>query len=160
MKRFCLSVVLMFCLLLCSCGTTETFSEGDLLFDCGAKEYADVEKYEFFHEDYVGTYEQGIPITDETDWALFKHYRYVCNFPFKQVHTILLYPSNTFTVTVNGKPYSFFLHEDGSLTSLPDGKGNTLKTYQADEEHRITPEKLQEWVIKYDPMMHKLPDQK
>ena len=151
MKKFCLlMLMLVIGLSVCACGEPNTsLKEGQLLYDCGATTAKDITKYEFIHKDYLYP-DKPIPITDAADQAIFQHYTYDSDFPTTQLHEILIFPRNQFTVTVNEKAFSFYLHEDGRLTMLPWGNTGIRKTYQADEKHRITPEKLAEWILKYD----------
>ena len=150
MKKLCLLIaVLTVTLSLCSCYKTDTsLQEGQLLYDCGATTTDDVTKYEFLYEEYQGDPENKLEIIDEKDFAVFKYYSYVSDLPKEQFHEIYIFPSNTFTITVSGNKYNFYLHDNGSLTYIP-GSG-WAKTYQADERHQITLEKLNEWIIKYD----------
>ena len=150
MKKLLLFViVLVLGLSLCACGKTDTsLSEGQLLYDCGAITTQDVTKYEFLHKNYTGDAVNKPTITDEKDCAVFQHYTYVSDWPTDQLHEILVYPANRFTITVSTKTYDFYLHEDGSLTYIP-GSGKA-KTYQADKKYRITPQKLNKWIAKYD----------
>lgn len=150
MKKLCLLIaVLILTLSLCSCEKTDTtLQEGQLLYDCGATTVKDVAKYEFLYKEYQGDPENKLAITNQKDFTVFEHYTYVSDLPAEQFHEIFAFPSNTFTITVSGKTYNFYLHDDGSLTYIP---GNSrAKTYQADENHRITPEKLDKWIVKYD----------
>ncbi len=148
-----ISVFLLFLIIgltLCSCNKTEPFKEGQLLYDCGATNYSDVQKYEFLYEDFQADSKNKPVITEKDDTSVFAHYEYVSDFPVTQMHELFVYPSNHFTITVNEKEYTFFLHEDGSLTSVPDSNEDKAKTYQADEKYRITDEKLTQWIQKYD----------
>ena len=148
MKKILLAFFLIFTLFLCSCGANG-ISEGDMLYDCGAKRIGNVEKFEFLYEEYTEYSGEKLQITDKEDQELFKHYKYLSDFPGNRMHEIYTYPSNTFTFTIDGEAYSFFLHEDGSLTSLLNPNFSKHKTYQADEKYRITPEKLDELIDKY-----------
>lgn len=151
MKKICLlATAFILILSLCSCGSPDvSLKEGQLLYDYGAVTVDDVLKYEFLYEGYQGDPENKIEITDENDFAVFTHYTYVSDLPTEQFHEIFVFPSNTFTITISGNAYDFYLHDDGSLTYIP-GSG-WAKTYQADESHRISQQTLNEWITKYDP---------
>ncbi len=149
-KIFCFILILNI-LFLSSCTANKVLSEGQLLYDCGAESSADVQKYEFIYEgydEYNG--DNQLVITDESDQALFSHYEYVSDWPSEQLHELYLFPSNTFTITVNDQAFTFYLSEDGSLTSVPSANVSGRKTYQAEKKYRITEDKLNELIAKYD----------
>lgn len=132
----------------CSCQNI-SFTEGNILYDFGAESVEDIEKCEFLYEEYQSSPEDKLEITDSEDIAILRHYNYVSDWPTEKFHEILIFPSDTITITINEKVYSFYLNDDGSLTSIPGVNISSAKTYQADKKYRLTPQKFQEWISKY-----------
>ena len=149
-KIFAILLVLVVGFCFCSCSENEPITEDSLLYFCGVKTLEDIEKIEFIYEEYQYIHEGNVEITESEDLEIFKYYKYQSDFPDNRLHELFIFPCDKFTLTVNGKLYNFYLHEDGSLTSVPAQDVKGLKTYQADEEHRITKDKFNEWIIKYD----------
>ncbi len=144
-------LVFIFSLSLCACSQNEQLTEDSLLYFCGAKTTQDVTKIEFIHEDYQYYHEGKIEITEKEDFDIFKYYKYQSDFPSDRLHELYIFPTNAFTLTVNGKSYSFYLHDDGSLTYIPTGNGESgPKTYTANKNHSITNKQFSKWIIKYD----------
>lgn len=150
-KIFAFLFLFILSLSFCSCAKKEQITEDSLLYFCGAKTTEDITKIEFIHEDYQYYHEGKIEITEKEDFDIFKYYKYQSDLPSDRLHELYLFPTNAFTLTVNEKSYSFYLHDDGSLTYIPTGNGESgPKTYTADKNHSITNKQFSEWIIKYD----------
>ena len=150
MKKILL-VLLVFVLTMafCSCSKENTFVEGNLLYDLGAKSFEDIEKVEFWHKEYQGTYEEKVEITEKQDIEVLCDYTYSSVYPRDKLHELLVFPTNSIYVTINGVQHRLFLGDDGSLTTvLVDNMYNT--TYKAEEGKGITTSVWKEFIEKYD----------
>jgi len=147
MKKLCcflmLSVLILTC---CSCGEQNTFVEGNLLYDLGAKSFDDIEKVEFLYKEYQGDYEEKLVITQEKDIELLLDYKYSSVYPGDKLHELFIYPTNSIYVTINGIQHQLCLGDDGSLTTVP---GNKSWTYKAGQGEGITNQIWEEMIEKY-----------
>ena len=86
-----MTVVLV--LVCCSCGESNAFEEGNLLYDLGAKSFEDIEKVEFLYEEYQGDYEDKLVITQKKDIELLLDYKYSSDYPSDKLHELFIYPT-------------------------------------------------------------------
>ncbi len=149
MKKLGLWVLmLVLCLSLCACGEPALYTQGQLLYDCGAVTASDTVTYSFVYDGYDG---DPLTIKYSDDYGFFAYYTYDSDCPADQLTELETNGATTFTVTVNDKAYTFYLNEEnGSLISRPDGEGQTAKVYVADEDHQISAGRLYDWILKYE----------
>lgn len=147
MKKILL-VLMMIVLILtcCSCGEKNTFVEGNLLYDLGARSFNDIEKVEFLYKEQQGDYEEKLVISQKKDIELLLDYNYFSNYPSDKLHELFIYPTNSFYVTINDAQYQLYLGADGSLTTVP---GSKSWTYKAEQDKGITNSVWEEFIQKY-----------
>ncbi len=159
MKRF-LSLLLVMIMVLsvgltgCKKETTlkkeePTFKKGNLLYDLGAKSIEDIEKVEFLHTEYQGDYEEKIAITEKEDIEFFCNYTYSSDYPSDKLHELLVYPSNTVYITIDGVEYRLHLGKDGSLTTMIGDNMTKTQTYKAAKDKGITDTVWEDLIEKY-----------
>ncbi len=147
MKKIRLILMTIVLILACSsCGEKNTFVEGSLLYDLGAKSFEDIEKVEFLYEEYQGDYEQKPVITQKKDIELLLNYKYSSKYPSDKLDELFIYPTNSIYVTIRGVQYQLCLGDDGSLTTVP---GNKSWTYKAEQDKGITNSVWEEFIRKY-----------
>lgn len=136
-KVFSLVLIFLLVIALASCETKSGIVEGSILFDCGAASLEDIESFNILDADST-------KITKAEDIEMLCHYMYVGELPAEELPELLSFPkTKRLSITINGKPHTLYLRDDGTLTVLSEGEG--YKTYQADEEYRITSEKFSSW---------------
>ena len=139
-----MTVVLV--LVCCSCGESNAFEEGNLLYDLGAKSFEDIEKVEFLYEEYQGDYEDKLVITQKKDIELLLDYKYSSDYPSDKLHELFIYPTNSIYVMINDVQYQLYLGADGSLTTV---QGSKSWTYKAEQDKGITNSVWEEFIQKY-----------
>ena len=139
-----MTVVLV--LVCCSCGKSNAFEEGNLLYDLGAKSFEDIEKVEFLYEEYQGDYEDKLVITQKKDIELLLDYKYSSDYPSDKLHELYIYPTNSIYLTINDVQYQLYLGADGSLTTV---SGSKFWTYKAEQDKGITNSVWEEFIQKY-----------
>ena len=150
MKKF--FFVLMIAVLIftcCSCGEKNTFIEGNLLYDLGAKSFDDVEKVEFMYEEYEGYYSDKLEISENEDIQMLCSYIYSLDYPTDKLHEIYVFPSNSFYVTIGDVEYQLFLGEDGNLTTVPNNDLNKACIYKAENGKGFTYNVCEQLIKKY-----------
>ncbi len=123
---------------------SKDFVEGSLLYDLGATSIESIESCRLIDDGPVAEVYIG-----KEDFDIFAKYRYVENFnPKDKIHEVLSWPDNQrISIIVNGAWFTLYLPEDGRIVVQVSG---SFKVYQADENNRITHEKFEELVRKYN----------
>lgn len=143
-KFFSLVLAFLFVFAFASCETKSKIVEGSLLFDCGAASLENIESFSILHENGSDNTE----ITKAEDIELLCHYMYVEDLPAEELPELLTFPkTKRLSITINENSWTLYLRDDGTVTALSEDEG--YKTYQADEEYRITLEKFDSWNSTY-----------
>ena len=122
----------------CSCASQNTFAEGNLLYDLGAKSFADIEKVGFWYKEYQGDYEEKIEITKNEDIEILCNYSYSSDYPRDELHKLFVFPTNSLYVTIDGVEYQLVLRENGELTTVPNNNFSKARTYKAEKGKGFT----------------------
>ena len=141
-----LAIILTF--VCCSCASENSFVEGNLLYDLGAKSLDDVEKVEFLYKEKFVDVENRPEITEHEDISILCNYTYASDCPKDMYAVLFAFPNDSFYVTINNSQYQLYLHEDGALTIVPNDN-TTARTYTAEEGKGFTYEKFKELIQKY-----------
>ena len=122
----------------------EDFMEGSLLYDLGATSIESIESCRLIDDGPVAEVYIG-----KEDFDMFAKYRYIEDFsPIDKIHEVLVWPKNQrISIIINGTWFTLYLPEDGRIVVQASG---CFKVYQADEKSRITHEKFEELVKKYN----------
>ena len=128
--------------------TENSFSDGKLLYDIGAVSFEYVDECEILCE--CAESHGDMIVNDVKEFEFLCYYSYTTDYPKDNVQELLLFPNNFIVITVRGEKSKFRVMEDGSLVGT--GSDTLCKVYQADEEHRLTPEMFSKIHSKYNQM--------
>lgn len=148
-KLFLIGIVIILILVCCSCNSENTFVEGSLLYDLGAKSFENIEKVGFWHEEYQGDYEEKIEITKNEDIEILCNYNYSSDYPSDELHKLFVFPTNSLYVTIDEVEYQLVLSENSELTTVPNNNFNKARTYKAEKGKGFTNDVWQRLIQNY-----------